>query len=94
MERFYDVTVNGQAMRLGLHSTTVVPDGNRARIEVHADAETLTETLPADAVLYFDAAAQAARSALASVAMAHLYPDQSYEEIMRRREAAQHKPLH
>ena len=90
MERFYDVTVNGQVRRLGLHSTTVVAEGNRVRIELHPDAETLTETLPADVGLQFDAAA---RSALASVAIAQLYPDQSYEEIMRRREAAQHNLL-
>jgi hypothetical protein len=93
MERFYDVTVNGQAMRLGLHSTTVVPDGDRARIEVHVDSETLTETLPTDTNLQFDAAGQAAHWALASVAVTHVYPDQSYEEILRLREAAQHNQL-
>lgn len=94
MERFYDVTVKGEAIRLGLHATSVVPDGNRARIDIHSDADTLAESLPADVALQFDAAAQAARAALASVAIAHLYPDQSYDEVLRRREAAQHSLLH
>ena len=92
MERFYDVTVDGQPRRLALHSTSVVLHEGRVRIEVHADTETLMDTLPADATLQFDPAAQVARAALAAVTIAHLYPDQSYEEIMRRRAAAQDNP--
>ena len=89
MERFYDVTVDGQPLRLELHSTSVVSEIGRARIDVHPDTDILTETLPIGVDLQFDPAAQAARAALASVSLSHLYPDQSYEEIMRRRAVAE-----
>jgi hypothetical protein len=92
MERFYDVTVNGQPMRLELHSTSVAPEIGRVRIDVHPDTSTLMETMTTDVTLQFDPAAQAARAALASVSISHFYPDQSYEEIMRRRAIAQDNP--
>jgi hypothetical protein len=92
MERFYDVTVKGQPVRLELHATSVTAQDGRVRIDVHVDAETLTETLPADVALHADPTAQAARAALASVAVSHLYPDQSYEEVMHRRELADEMP--
>jgi hypothetical protein len=68
--------------------------GGSARIDVHADIDTLTDTLPADVGLPFDAAALAARTVLASVPLSHLYPDQPYHEVMRRRELAQSAPPH
>lgn len=86
MERFYDVTVKGEPRRLELHSTSVEAVGDGARIDIHADVDALTNTLPADPGLPFDAAA---RAALASVSLSHLYPDQSYQEVLRRRELAQ-----
>jgi hypothetical protein len=89
MERFYDVTVNGQPRRLELHSTSVALTNGRARIDVHPDTQIFMDMLSPDATLQFDPAAQGARAALASVQIAHLYPDQSYEEIMRRRAVAQ-----
>ncbi|MFD1872738.1 hypothetical protein [Hymenobacter bucti] len=92
MERFYDVTVNGEPRRLELHSTSVVEAGGKARIDIHVDVEALTDTLPADVGSPFDAAAQAARAALASVSLSYLYPDQSYQEVLRRRELAQDAP--
>ena len=57
MERVYDVTVDGQPLRLELHSTSVVPSNGRVRIDVHADPDALTDTLPADVALQFDPAA-------------------------------------
>lgn len=93
MERFYDVTVKGEPMRLELYSTSVIIDGDHVRIDIHPDTDALADTLPFDAALQFDPAAQAARAALASVSISHLHPDQSYEEIMRRRELAQGNPL-
>jgi len=92
MERFYDVTVDGQPMRLELHSTSVALADGRVRIDVHPDTAIVLETLPADSALQFDPAAQVARAALASVNISHLYPDQSYEEVMRRRAVAQDTP--
>lgn len=92
MERFYDVTVDGQPIRLELHSTSVVTANGRVRIDVHADTDAPMDTLPADVALQFDPTAQAARAALASVTISHLYPDQSYEEVMRRRAIAQDNP--
>ncbi len=92
MERFYDVTVKGEPMRLELHSTSVVVDGGHVRIDIHPDTDALADTLPFDAALQFDPAAQAARAALAAVSISHLYPDQSFEEVMRRRELAQDTP--
>ena len=92
MERFYDVTIDGRPQRLELHSTSVALAGGRVRIDVHPDTDLLTETLPVDSALQFDPAAQVARAALASVSLSHLYPDQSYEEIMRRRAAAEDAP--
>lgn len=89
MERFYDVTVDGRPLRLELHSTSVVSEIGRARIDVHPDTSTLMETMTADIATRFDPTAQAARAALSSVSLSHLYPDQSYEEIMRRRAVAQ-----
>ncbi len=94
MERFYDVTVNGEPRRLELQSTSVVNIGGSARIDIHADVDALTNNLLVDAGLLLDAAGQAARAALASVSVSHLYPDQSYPEVMRRRELAQNEPAH
>jgi hypothetical protein len=94
MERFYDVTVDGQPMRLELHSTSVTHENGRVRITIHPDTSALTDTLPADLTLQFGAGGQAARTALESVSVSYLYPDQPYEEVMRRREIAQDSPLH
>jgi hypothetical protein len=93
MERFYDVTVNGEPRRLELHSTSVVETGGKARIDIHADVDALSDALPADIGLSFDTSAQVGRAALASVSISHLYPDQSYQEVLRRREMAQHASL-
>lgn len=86
MERFYDVTVAGQPMRLELHSTTVALVDGKVRIDIHPILD--TDTLPLEMGLQFDTAL-AARATLASVAVSYLYPDQSYEEVLRRREIAQ-----
>ena len=94
MERFYDVTVNGQPMRLELHSTSVTHEDGRTRIAIHPDTNALTDTLPADITLPFDTVGQAARMALESISVSYLYPDQPYEEVLRRREIAEDSPLH
>jgi hypothetical protein len=93
MERFYDVTVNGEPRRLELHSTSVVETAGKARIDIHADVDVLSDALPADIGLSFDTSAQVGRAALASVSISQLYPDQSYQEVLRRREMAQHASL-
>lgn len=89
MERFYDVTVDGQPRRLELHSTSVAQEEGRPRIDIHPDSSTFTNILPADLTMQF-----AAQAALEAVSVSCLYPDQSYEEVLHRREAARNSPVH